>query len=191
MAKFFDLTKINSLDELKKQYHSLALKYHPDREGGSTELFQALQLEFETLTDNYLKNQKFTASDAKNEIIIDETIKAIIMELMEFETIKIELVGTWIWISGNTYPIKDVLKKLNFKFAPVKKMWYLNTTGEKIRSKGDKTIDQIRNKYGSTEIKDRRGKLNGKRVTVSRKVYTKLSKLIRLVRNRKKYSSKI
>lgn len=188
--KFFDLKKISSLDDLKREYHRLAKIHHPDA-GGNTANFQMLQMEFESLTDNFLKNQKFTASEATNEIKLDEALKAVIMELMAFEQISIEIIGTWVWIGGNTYPIKDVLKSLNFKFAPVKKMWYLNTTGEKIKSKGDKTIEQIRNKYGSMEIKDRRQKLQGIRTASSRKIKLKLTKLLKLVKNRNKYLNKI
>lgn len=40
--------------------------------------------------------------------------------------IEIELVGSWIWVSGNTYPVKEQLKEAGIFWAGKKKKWYLN-----------------------------------------------------------------
>ena len=188
---FFNLDKINDLDELKAEYFKLAKKYHPDVEGGNTAKFQELQNEYESLTDSWLKNKKFTKSEATNEIKLDQQYTEVINQLANIEGIKVEIIGTWIWVSGNTFPIKEVLKSMKFVFAPVKKMWYINTTGEKIRSKGDQTIEQIRNKYGSMDIKGRGSRnLSGLGSLQSKKLKDTFKKLISLVKKRKSYLKK-
>ena len=40
---------------------------------------------------------------------------------------KLEIVGCWIWIDGNTYGYKDVLKEIGFKWAREKKKWHFHT----------------------------------------------------------------
>ena len=40
-----------SIDEIKKAYRKLAMKYHPDRQGGDPEKFKAINQAHETLSD--------------------------------------------------------------------------------------------------------------------------------------------
>ncbi len=47
--KFIKLKKSNSQEELKKEYHKLAKKLHPDKPTGSTKLFQKLSQIYELL----------------------------------------------------------------------------------------------------------------------------------------------
>tara|TARA_R100000541_G_scaffold54070_1_gene62452 strand:- start:1475 stop:1900 length:426 start_codon:yes stop_codon:yes gene_type:complete len=50
---FTSLKRSKSQEELKKEYHKLALKYHPDKESGSTRIFQALNQVYTMLLDAY------------------------------------------------------------------------------------------------------------------------------------------
>ena len=52
--KFSKLKKSNSQEELKQEYHKLAKKYHPDKEGGSTKLFQKLSQLYNILTEKFI-----------------------------------------------------------------------------------------------------------------------------------------
>lgn len=49
--KILNLEKTATSDEIRKSYRKLAAKYHPDKEGGSQELFQELQAAYEILSD--------------------------------------------------------------------------------------------------------------------------------------------
>ena len=70
---------------------------------------------------------------------------------MHFENIVIELIGSWIWISGNTKEIKGKLKELHFKWASKKKMWYYGEM--KGRNPKQKSMDEIKGRYGSKTYK--------------------------------------
>lgn len=53
-SNFYELLNVDnnsSIDEIKKQYKHLALKYHPDREGGNGDKFKAITKAYETLSD--------------------------------------------------------------------------------------------------------------------------------------------
>lgn len=52
--KFIKLKKSSSHEELKKEYHKLAKKYHPDKPTGSTKLFQKLSQIYELLLRQFI-----------------------------------------------------------------------------------------------------------------------------------------
>ena len=72
-----------------------------------------------------------------------------------FENIEIEVVGKWIWISGDTKAIKETLKNLGFKWASKKMMWYY---GEllKCSSRKEKSIEEIRATYGTQKVQTKK-----------------------------------
>ncbi len=147
---YFD--NVKDLDDLKKQYRELSKIYHPDK-GGSTEMMQELNSEYEKVRKRLKKGANLTDEESDLEDKVNDIYKDIINELVAIEGIEIELIGSWIWISGETYPIKEILKELGFKYSSNKKMWYWHT-GE-FRKKSYKTlsIDDIRNLYESKRVK--------------------------------------
>ena len=74
--------------------------------------------------------------------------------LREFVQCDIDIIGSWIWISGETYPIKDELKKLGFKWSKGKSKWFFTkdiTTAKKRYSK--KSYDDLKSIYGCETVK--------------------------------------
>jgi flavorubredoxin len=69
--------------------------------------------------------------------------------------VKMEQVGTWLWLSGATKPIKEELKTLGFKWSKNKSAWYHNGDSEsKTKRRGFyKDLDTLRKRHGATEIK--------------------------------------
>lgn len=53
-----------------------------------------------------------------------EAFKNIINSLIHCEGLEINIVGAWIWLTGCTYPYKDIIKELGFRWASNKKAWY-------------------------------------------------------------------
>lgn len=61
----------------------------------------------------------------------------------------IEICGSWVWVTGETREHKDTLKESGFKWAAKKKAWYFRPEEFSSRSKGTKSLEEIRAKYGS------------------------------------------
>jgi len=138
---FVDLQGIN---EAKKIYKILARQLHPDV-GGNEEEFKILN----SIYNYFLENKIYFSSESK----FDLEIEKVISQILHFENLIIEVVGSWIWLSGDTKPIKDKLKDLSFRYAYKKKMWYF---GEKIRNGGKtKSMEDIKSKYGCEIIKSK------------------------------------
>ena len=97
-------------------------------------------------------------SSTKKETAIE--IEKIISQILHFEDIIIEVVGSWIWLSGSTKAIKSQIKDLGFKWATKKKMWYYGEM--KGKSPKQKSMNDIKSKYGCTTLKGiERVKLTG------------------------------
>lgn len=152
LSGLFDTTIIKELDDLKKQYFQLAKKYHPDA-GGTTIQFQELQAEYEKLLNNLLKGSSFNAEQKQNEIVIDKAIRDVIDSLINIENINIELIGKWLWISGNTYPVRQTLKSSGLVFIKKENKPYWVYKGVESKSRGKTSMEDIKKKYGVQEMK--------------------------------------
>lgn len=85
---------------------------------------------------------------------LDKDFRAVIDKVINLAGVDIEIIGAWIWVSGNTYPIKDELKEAGFYWASKKKMWYWRREEDSCKSsRGKKSIEQIRKQYGSQKVK--------------------------------------
>lgn len=146
-------TNPKTLEELKKQYHKLAIKYHPDR-GGNVADMQAVNAEYDALFAT-LKNVHSTAEGKTYEKATYETpdeFKNIIDKLIHLDGLHIEICGSWIWITGATFKHKTVLKALKFRWSKSKQAWYYHTAEYKKTSNQTFTLNQIRDLYGSEVI---------------------------------------
>lgn len=144
-----------TLEELKKQYKKLALQNHPDR-GGDTEDMKEINAEYDRLFAR-LKNvhksasgETYTAKEETTET--PEQFKDIVNRLINLEGIEIEICGSWLWITGNTYANRETLKELHFKYSKNKNAWYWHEEGYRKHSKKSFTLDQIRDLFGSEKV---------------------------------------
>ncbi|MDT8338873.1 MAG: J domain-containing protein [Sulfurimonas sp.] len=133
---------IDGINEAKKIYKELAKKLHPDV-GGTDELFKILNAVYNHILEHGLS----FSEDAE----FDLELEKVISKILHYENIIIEVVGSWIWLSGDTKHIKETLKELNFKWASKKKMWYYGEM--KGRNPKQKSMDDIKAKYGCQTVK--------------------------------------
>lgn len=135
---------INSIDELKKAYRNLAKQHHPDH-GGSAETMKAINAEYEKLFKKLNTENKFDVKDGFREVID---------KIINLDGINIEVCGSWVWVSGNTYAVKNELKEAGFMWASKKYMWYWRAEENAYRgNKKSQDMETIRMKYGSEILK--------------------------------------
>jgi len=148
MTTFFK--SFANINELKNQYRTLAFELHPDK-GGSNEDFQAMSNEYQELLKDALKGKFNDTEKVNSEMEIDELMRDALNKIIHL-LITIEIVGNWIWLTGNTYSVKDEIKKAGFKFAGKKKAWYWNDGTFTKKTKKQFSLNDIKNKYGSKKI---------------------------------------
>lgn len=150
-TKFFK--NIETLEELKAQYRALAIKNHPDR-GGDVEVMKAINNEY----DDLFKRVKDIHKNAKGETYTKENAETpeqfrdIIDALLRMQGVDVEVIGCFIWVSGNTKAYKDEIKKLGFKWHSNKKMWYKAPDDYRKRSRKKYEMDEIRSMYGTSGV---------------------------------------
>lgn len=150
------LKEAKTLQELKKLYFQLAKKLHPDH-GGNAEQMKILNSEYDYLK-NKLSNDKTIDKDYLKETVFSmDYFKDIITELLKYNHIIIEIVGSWVWISGiGTYAIKDKIlyNKFNCKFSKSQKKfyWYSGIDRDSRKKYKGGFLSQAIDKYGITTL---------------------------------------
>ena len=68
-------------------------------------------------------------------------------KLIETEGITVEKIGKWIWVSGNTKPLKNELKENDFRWARKKERWYFHEGTYRRYGDREYTMEEIKHKY--------------------------------------------
>lgn len=151
--------KIDSIENVKKQYHKLAFKYHSDINNTNDDIMKQINIEYEyAIKLAYSKHNKENKTKFEFNSEFEKHFITIINKIVTINDLNIKIVGSWLWVGGNTYPIKNQLKQLKFKWSSNRKMWYYAPNnnnkryGKGYRSNFKKFSD-IENYYGSKQIK--------------------------------------
>ena len=141
MTKYFN--NVDCIEELKKQYFALAKKYHSDLNGGSDEAMKEIDAQYSDLFKRY--------KDIHRSAEAPEDFINIINQLLNLG-VDVELSGRWLWISGNTMPVKDQLKAIGCKWCSKKKVWSWHYPEDSSRRHKPWTEEKRREVYGSVRF---------------------------------------
>lgn len=154
MLQFFQYCKTKQ--EAKAEFRRLAKIYHPDTETGSNETMVQIINQYEQVMKR-LEYAKDTENQRSNET--DEQFKARLSKEMQevlvnvsHLPIEIEVIGSWIWVSGNTYPYRSYLTANNFNWCPKKRMFSWTLTRRKKYKAEPQDMEKIRERYGSQRV---------------------------------------
>ena len=143
---------ITTLQDLRKEYHRLALVHHPDR-GGDLETMKAINNEFERLSKKLINNEPtFTESRKAYETQVSEEIMEVIQQVLNLVGIDIEIIGSWVWLTGNTYANREAIKNAGFSFSHQKTAWYWHAGDYRKKNGKMSSLDAVRAFWGSEKI---------------------------------------
>lgn len=142
--------------EIKARYRDLCRAHHPDvnKDPDATRTMQDINVQYkDALRGEYRKTK--SDDDTEEAIDRDERAAAALSLIISLPGIAIEIVGRWLWVTGETFPVRDELKKAGFKWASKKRAWHWSAPEDACRRGGKQDLEEIRAKYGSRAVTSR------------------------------------
>ena len=149
--KYF--TECKTIEEVKAAFRDYAKKLHPDCGGDAAE-FRRMMDDYNIAFNRYKDIHK-AADGTTYEKQTTETaaeFAEVINTVIHMDGIIIEIIGSWVWLEGNTYPYREQIKAAGFFFSKNKRAWYHNGDKEKSRKKGHYSMEQIKEKFGCETV---------------------------------------
>src|SRR5574343_217680 len=137
----------HTMDSLRKAYRAISKKYHPDVNPNGLEMMKLINMSYDLLVEKF--NSWSLAGFHPDEVSVDELLQEIFEKIKHCSGVKFEVIGSWLWVTGNTRPYKALFKTVGFKWSPNKVAWYWHPGEWKKFSKKRLDLDQIRDIYGS------------------------------------------
>lgn len=155
---------IQSKEQLRNEWKTLAKKYHPDlNKGIDDSTMKAINAEYDILVARFNESEcadvdykgQYSASDLNE---LEKELLAQIVKVIGLENVTIEIIGTWLWISGDTFAVKEYLMSIGFKFSGSKKAWYWFSGIENMKKKPRysfcKNLDEVKSKHSHTKVEN-------------------------------------
>lgn len=158
MTRYFANCK--NIEDVKETYRKLAKKLHPDC-GGDADEFKKMMQEYTTVfkrLKNVHRNENRTEqAEQESRTEYQETPEMfadIINKVIFMDGVEIEIVGSWVWLSGNTYAYKDEIKAAGFFWSSKHKKWYWNGGTHKSKKHSKLTFEQVKDLHGCKKVKN-------------------------------------
>lgn len=135
-----------TVEEIKKVYRDLARQYHPDL-GGDTETMKLVNNQYHAA----LKGQNGVQNEGrtyKYNNKVEQEIMDKIAELLKLPELEVSLIGYWIWVQGNTKPVKEALKAQGCRWHSGRVCWYWKPAGMGRSRSNPGSLDELAAKYG-------------------------------------------
>ncbi len=146
-AKILGLSGEITPDRVKEAFRQSAKKYHPDINPAGAEMMKVINASFECLKD-YTGTLEEDLSEDGYTASLNEALNAIIT----CSGLSIEVCGAWVWVIGDTFKHKKILKESGFRYASKKQSWYFRPEDWKSYSRGNFSMSDIRDRYGSNGV---------------------------------------
>lgn len=149
--KFF--TNCRTLEELKAEYKRLIKIHHPDL-GGDNATMAQINAQYDDLAKRLPKTRAdgTTYQPRQEEREAPEAFRAAVAAIITLDGLNIELCGSWLWVTGNTFAHREALKAAGYHWSKNKSAWYWHEDGYQRKSRKQFSLDEIRDMHGSERI---------------------------------------
>lgn len=154
--KYFSL--VTTIEELKKEYKRVCFMLHPDRnkDRDTTAEFQAMQNEYEEKfkeVKNIFRNAEGQTYTKENNETPEE-FEELLNKIIYMQGVEIDIIGSWLWLSGNTKQYKEQIKELHFRWSANKSAWYFHTGSFRKKSKTNYNLDELKEMFGNQKVQN-------------------------------------
>jgi hypothetical protein len=118
-----------SVDTIKTIYRNLARQNHPDL-GGNEETMKEINKQYhDALKGSNGINQNMNKEEAPKfyvyEADIEQEMMDALFKIIILDGVNAELRGSWLWVSGDTKPHRELFKSLKMLWSSHSSEWYL------------------------------------------------------------------
>ena len=145
---YFD--NITTMDGLRAEYRSLIKINHPDA-GGDENIMKAINLAYEKAVE-YIRRHGEKAEADKAAADVPAEFMDAVSAVVACPGLIVEIVGSWVWVTGDTYRNRDRLKAAGYRWAAKKSAWYWHPADQAVGRASRMSLDQIRDKYGAQRV---------------------------------------
>jgi len=128
----------------KKAHRTACKKYHTDLNPAGEDMMKLVNEAYDVL-------RNFTGDVKEQQVEYGEQLNNALNVIVNLPGVFIEVCGAWVWVSGDTKAHKETLKDAGYKWASKKKSWYFRPEDYCSRARGQSSMDDIREKYGSSK----------------------------------------
>ena len=147
------------VQEIKDTFRKLAFEFHPDRPGGNTAIMQEINRQYHASLKAMHESTTIDETGKERRYYYNESTESELMEkinellALRLENIDIRLIGLYIWVTGETKPVKDRIKSVaGMGYNSKRPAWFYKAkclAKYKPRYSG-KSLDDLAEKYGSS-----------------------------------------
>ena len=123
---------IYTMEALKKAYHALIKTNHPDA-GGDEAAMKAINIAYEQAVE-YIKTHGAKTESDKAAADVPADFARVVSAVVACPGLIVEIVGSWVWVSGDTYNNRDALKTAGYRWAARKSAWYWHPDDQAART---------------------------------------------------------
>lgn len=145
---YFD--HITTMDGLRAEYRRLIKINHPDA-GGDENVMKAINLAYENAVE-YIRRHGEKAEADKAAADVPAEFMAAVSAVIACPGLIVEIVGSWLWVTGDTYRNRDRLKAAGYRWAAKKSAWYWHPADQAVGRMSRMSLDEIRDKYGARRV---------------------------------------
>jgi len=156
MERYFDRLKSVGVEAVKIEYRTLAKRWHPDRPNGDTATMQKINAQYHEAL-KALDQSTSRGSDGGQHTYhySAQTEQSVMDKLAELLRIRgkfeIMMIGTWLWVAGDTKPIKEELKKAGCQWHSKRQCWYWRPESSRHYGKSSSGgLEHLAAQYGAT-----------------------------------------
>ena len=161
VAEFLAAFRGLDVQSVKVAYRQMVMIHHPDR-GGDTEVMKALNEAYHislksahgTTSVDEMGAEHTYRYNAEVEQAIMDKIAELLKALPDDADVEIDIIGLWIWVTGDTRPHKSVLGKkgCGFRWHSKRVAWYWKPYRSRSRYNPNRSLDDLRQTYGGRRV---------------------------------------
>jgi hypothetical protein len=136
-------------EEIRNRYDTLSRVFNLSNSKEPDEMMKTINSEYDKLM--MVLDDPKPVDAVKEKATVSEKIKEL-QEKIDPAGLHLEICGTWLWVTGKTYQVKDTLKDLGFRYSANKLSWYYRQEDHRSGNQEPIPIEMIRGKYGASIV---------------------------------------